>query len=275
MSTSGQILGDALSEEQVYFNWQLASQNVSGNYSTINWQVGWVYPALTCRGLRAGFASVESVPVYQSSGPGDNVHAFSSSHLTPSGDHPGFNQFAAGSTNVAHNSDGTKTFSAAVSMRGWEGGGPNFLSDGGDSWALPTIARDPGAPSAPSIANIEQTSMDLSWTQNSADGLPISSYDISYGTDVDASESTTTSSQLTKIITGLDPGIRYYFKVRGTNSVGTGPYSSISSALTVAGAYVLDGGVWKKAIPYVRDGGVWMLARPYVKVLGVWTKSTN
>ena len=274
MATSGQLRGDVLSGEQSYMNWQLASQNVAGNYSTINWQCGWLYPALTCRGLRAGLCVINGSTVYQSSGSGDNMHAFSSSHLTSSGDHPTL-QVAAGSINIAHNSDGTKSFSASMSARGWEGGGPNFLSDDSDTWALPTIPRNPGAPSTPVISNVEQTTVDLTWTQNPGDGLPVTSYTISYGTATDATGSTTTSSVPNKTITGLNPGVKYYFKVRATNSVGTGPYSSISNDTTVAGAYVLDAGVWKKAIPYVRDGGVWKLARPYSKVLGVWKKSTN
>jgi len=275
MATSGQILGDALSGERVYFNWQLAYQNIAGNYSQINWQVGWIFPALTCRGLRSGFASIGGITVYQSSGSGDNVHHFSSSHLSSSGDHPGANQYAAGQFGVVHNADGTRNFGASVSMRGWEGGGPNFLSDGSGSWDLPVIPRDPGAPSAPVISNIDQTTLDLAWTQNPSDGLPVTVYTISYGTATDATGSTTTSDIPTKTISGLNPGVKYYFKVKATNSVGTGPYSSISNATMVAGAYVLDGGVWKKAIPYVRDGGVWKLARPYSKSLGVWQRSIN
>lgn len=276
MATSGQILGNALSGERVYLNWQLASQNVSGNYSTINWQVGWLYPAFTCRGLRAGIAYVNGTLVYQSSGSGDNVHAFSSSHLTASGDHPVL-QTAAGQINVGHASDGTKTFSADVSMRGWEGGGPNFLSEGSDSWALPTIPRNPGAPTTPVISEVEQTSVVLTWGPNASDGLANTLYTVSYGTATDATGTTDTHAAvplLPMTIDGLNPGVKYYFKVKATNSVGDGPYSSISNATTIAGAYVLDT-TYKKAVPYVRDGGVWKIARPWGKLLGVWKKSTN
>jgi hypothetical protein len=273
MATSGQILGDALSGERVYLNWQLASQSIPNNNSKVNWQIGWLYPTSTCRGLRDGVGVINGSTVYASTGSGDDVHAFSSSHLTPSTDHPTL-QTAAGQITIAHGSDGTKSFSASVSMIGWEGGGPNFTSNGSNSWALPTIPRNPNAPSTPTIVTVDQTEVAISWTPNPADGLPNTSYTISYGTATDATGATTTSATSPKTITGLSPGVKYYFKVKATNSVGDGPYSSISNATTVAGAYVLNT-TYKKAIPYVRDGGVWKLARPYGKILGVWNKSIN
>jgi hypothetical protein len=272
MTTSGFILGDALSGERVYMNWQLASQNIPGNYSTVNWQVGWLYPVSTCRGLRAGIAVINDVFIYSSSGPGDNVHVFSSSHLTPSTDHPVL-QVAVGSLNIPHNTDGTKTFTAAVSMRGWEGGGPNFESNGADLWTLPTIPRNPNAPSTPVSFNKSQVSIVVEWSPNPADGLPNTSYTVSYGTATDATGSTTTTSGTSKTITGLTPGVKYYFKVKATNSVGDGPYSSIGNETTIAGARVFSSGVWKSAVPYVRSGGTWKVARSWVKVLGRWKES--
>jgi chitodextrinase len=115
----------------------------------------------------------------------------------------------------------------------------------------------------------------LAWTQNPGDGLPVTLYTISYGTAIDATGSTTTTADDNKTITGLSPGVKYYFKVKAANSVGEGPYSSISNTTTVAGAYVRSSGVWKKAIPYVKVAGVWKLARPYGKILGLWKKSIN
>ncbi len=274
MATSGQLRGNSMSGEQSYMNWQLASQSVSLNRSTINWQCGWLFPANTCRGLRSGVCVINGVTVYASSGSGDNMHAFSSSHLSSSSDHPTL-QVAAGSININHNTDGTKTFSASMSARGWEGGGPNFLSSDSDSWALTTIPRSPGAPTTPVLSNIEQTSITLTWAKNASDGLTPTGYTISYGTASDASGATTTSTTTSKTITGLSPGVKYYFKVRTTNSVGTGPYSAISNTTMVAGAYVLVGGLWKRAVPYVKHAGTWKLARPYSKILGVWKKSIN
>lgn len=269
MATSGQVNGDDLGGEHAYIAWQLASQNIPGNYSTINWQVGWTFAPFFCRGLRQGSARVNGVLVYNDQDPGDGVHQFSSGH-----NHSPL-IIASGQINVGHNADGTKTFNLSVSIRGWEGGGPNFLSDGSASFDLPTIPRNPGAPSTPVISEIEQTSVRLDWTPNPADGLPNTSYTISYGTATNATGATTTSSGTNKIITGLNPGVRYYFKVKAHNSVGEGPYSSISNALTIAGAYLRHSGTYKRAIPYVKQAGVWKLARPYGKILGVWKKSTN
>jgi len=218
---------------------------------------------------------MNGVLVYNNQAGGDGVHAFSSSHTTAAGDHPPGIQFAAGAVEIVHDADGTKTFSADVSIRGWQGGGPNFLSDGSNSWALPTIPRNPGIPSTPTYSAVEQTQLAVEWLPNVADGLPNTSYTISYGTATDATGSTTTSAVIFKTITGLNPGVKYYFKVKAHNSIGEGPYSEISNMTTVAGAYVNDGGVWKKAIPYVKVAGVWTLARPYSKILGVWKKSIN
>jgi len=270
MPTSGQVNGDVGSlNDYAYIAWQLASQSIPGNYSVLNWQVGWYYPAFTCRGLRQGSAHVNGTLVYNDQDGGDGVHAYNSGHNhVPLG-------LASGSINVPHNADGTKTVTLDVSIRGWEGGGPNLLSDGSANFALPTIPRDPGAPSTPTISNVEQTTVDLAWSQNPADGLPVTLYTISYGTATDATGNTTTTANTIKTITGLSPGVKYYFKVKATNTVGTGPYSGISNDTTVAGAYVRSSGVWKKAIPYVRDGGVWKLARPYGKILGIWKKSIN
>ena len=271
MATSGFIHGDALSGERVYMNWQLASQNIPGNYSTINWQVGWLYPVSTCRGLRAGVAVMNDVLIYQSSGSGDNVHAFSSSHLSSSTDHPVL-QTAAGSLNIGHSSDGTKAFTAAVSMRGWEGGGPNFESNGADAWALPTIPRNPNAPSTPVSIGRNQVSILIQWSPNPADGLPNTSYIVSYATAAEIIDEITVGGTST-FLTGLDPGVTYYFKVKGVNSVGEGPFSLIGNDTTMAGARVNDSGTWRQAIPYVRDGGTWKIARPWIKYVGEWKES--
>lgn len=268
MSTSGTVFGDTVEgSENSYLDWQLVSQSVVNNTSLINWQCGWRFDDYSCRGLRKGSAVVNGTTVYSDQSSGDGVHTFSSGH-----DHRGGSsklQTASGSRTIAHTSNGTKTFSASIDMTGFNG----QRSNGSDSWALTTIPRNPNAPITLITSEIKQTSLKLAWTKNPADGLPNTSYTISYGTTTAADTTTTTSTVTNKVITGLLPGVKYYFKVRATNSVGTGPYSAIVNATTIAGARVNVGGVWKQAIPYVRDGGVWKVARPWVRVLGVWKES--
>jgi hypothetical protein len=116
--------------------------------------------------------------------------------------------------------------------------------------------------------------MDLGWAPNPNDGLPATFYTLSYGVTPTADD-TTTVLGFSDTLTGLLPATTYYFKVRGTNAVGTGPYSEISNFTTVAGGYILDSGLQKKAIPYVRDAGVWKLAEPWEKNGDVWGRTIN
>jgi len=134
-------------------------------------------------------------------------------------------------------------------------------------------ATVPAAPNAPTFANITPTTLDVLWTPNSNGGAAITNYEIAYGTNPSSPSNTVTSATSPKGITGLTPGTTYYFKVRAQNSVGWSAYSAQTSAMTIAGVRIRDGGVWKIAVPYVKDGGVWKLARPYVKVAGVWKET--
>lgn len=355
MATSGQLNGTTGGDgEGSYLSWQLVSQNVEGNYSTINWQVGWRFSANSCRGLRKGSGIINGTTVYSDQSGGDGVHSFSSAH-----DHGAKLQTASGSRNIAHGSDGNKIFATSVSMTGWEG----QLSSGSTTFALPTIPRFssapslpviteltstsfratftdgsggatidsrqlgygisptiqstiissdgsdiisgltpgttyyiwarthnvagfspwsaratvvtlrvPDAPSAPMITDITQVSMVATWIPNGTGGTPITSYQLGYGTSA-VTPTTTVTAVSPKSVTGLSPGVKYYFWARAINSVGTGPWSASSNATTIAGARVKMGGVWKMAIPYVKVGGVWKLARPWVRNVGVWKET--
>jgi hypothetical protein len=264
MSTDGTISGNNTPDpgnEGTYFNWQLAGQDGVGNYSVINWQFGWRFATYSCRGLRQGWTFIDGNYVYYNYNGGDGVHNYNGGH-----DHRPALEIASGSVTIYHNVDGTRQFYASMGMTGYSAN----TSNGEGTWDLPTIPRDPGAPSTPVISDLKQKSVVVSWTPNPADGLPNTEYTIGYGTNSSTPDTTTTSSTLSKTITGLTPGTKYYFWVKATNSVGTGPYSAPSNATTIAGARVNVAGVWKQAIPYVRDGGTWKVARPWTKSLGEW-----
>lgn len=138
--------------------------------------------------------------------------------------------------------------------------------------AAATTLRTPTPPSAPSISNITQVSVTVSWTAPNNGGSPITGYQVGYGTDP-ASPTTTVSAASPKSITGLSPGTRYYFWVRAQNSVGFSAWSVSTPATTIAAARVKVGSVWKNAVPYVRVAGVWKLARPWAKNAGVWKET--
>lgn len=148
-------------------------------------------------------------------------------------------------------------------------------SKGYSAWsarAQTTTLKVPDAPSTPILTDISPTTVTVSWTPNSDGGTPITDFEVGYATSSSAPTSFVTGTS-PKIITGLTPGVTYYFWVRAQNSVGWGSYSASANVMTIAGVRIKDGGVWKIAVPYVRDAGVWKLARPYVKYLGVWKET--
>ena len=77
------------------------------------------------------------------------------------------------------------------------------------------------------------------------------------------------------LVEDLSPGRTYYFWGRGRNSIGWGSWSERRSVVLVAGARVLVGFVWQRAVPYVRVGGIWKVSQPFVKDAGVWKKAGN
>jgi len=262
MVSSGSVNGNNVDgTEGSYLNWQVASQDVDGNFSTLNWQVGWRFSTTSCRGLRLGRAVINGTVVYDDHDSGDGVHAFVSGH-----NHKPRLQTASGSINVGHNADGTKEFSASVKMTGFSG----LLSQGSSIWTLPEISQVPDPPSSPVLSNIHQTSLTAMFDPNDSGGTPIIGYEVGYSTVSDVGGATVVAGYPPVMITGLLPATKYYFWARAENSNGWSDWSTPGIATTLAGARVNVANVYKQAIPYVRSGGVWKLARPYGKIAGVW-----
>jgi Fibronectin type III domain len=120
--------------------------------------------------------------------------------------------------------------------------------------ATPVVATDfgvnavpvctvPNAPAAPA-ATVSGTQATVRWTAPSNNGSPITHYTVT--TSPGTKTATVTGTQAT--ITGLAPGT-YTFRVRATNGLGDGPWSSPSNAITVA-TVVTSGNP---------AGGYWML----------------
>lgn len=126
-STSGRINSGSGNSTYFYFQWQLAGQNIGGNYSTINWQWGVNI---------SGGAFWQSNAIKSVSGYIDGGLAFGAntwSNISGNGDH----QLLAGSWNIGHNSDGSRSF--GMSSTGWLYLNGNFSNSGG--WDLPQIPR--------------------------------------------------------------------------------------------------------------------------------------
>lgn len=235
-STSGSAYGNNVDgSEGSYLDWQLSSQSVSGNYSVINWQAGWRFSSSSCRGLRNGEAYINGSTVYYDHDSGDGVHGYSSGH-----DHRPKLQTASGQITVYHDSNGTKSFNASVTMTGWNGG-PNLVSSSGSVWwALPDLATTPAAPTAIRFSNITSTSVVASFDDGSDGGIVIDQRQIAYGTSPNLSETQffpTWSGSRTYTITGLTPGTKYYFWAVCHNSKGWGAWGPRSEATTLRVPY--------------------------------------
>lgn len=264
MVSSGSLWGNSVDGgEGSYLDWQRIAVDTVNNFSTISWQVGWRFVTTSCRGLRLGGCIINGATVYNDVDGGDGVHAYNAGH-----NHKPKLQTASGTLQIPHNADGTKQFSARVTMTGFSG----KLSVGTTTWTMDSINRLPVAPSAPAYSDTRQTSTLVSFTPNSDGGTPITAYQLGYGL-TSAADTSTISATSPQLVTGLLPARKYYFRVRAQNAVGWSAWSGITSVTTLAGARINVGGVFKTAVPYVRHAGVWEPAKPFVKHLGLWKEA--
>lgn len=143
-------------------------------------------------------------------------------------------------------------------------------------WAGPTSAvmlNTPSAPAQPLLASVTATTVDVSFTPaTNSGGSAITGYQIGWGSSPTAPTSTVNASS-PYTITGLQPGVQYYFWVRAVNAVGNGPWSVSNTATTVAGVYILVGTTWKLAVAYVNVGGTWKVAEVWSRSVGVWNRT--
>ena len=151
-------------------------------------------------------------------------------------------------------------------------------SKGWSGWSARThtqMLRVPFAPTNLSLSNVEQQSLDMSFTDGNNGGAAVTSRQIAYNTSNTLTGATIISSDGSTHISGLLPGRRYYFWARTNNIIGNGNWSSAITTELIAGATITVGGVVKRAVPWVNDGGVWKVARPWVKAAGFWIESTK
>lgn len=167
------------------------------------------------------------------------------------------------STDITGLTPGTKYYfwARTHNEKGW--GGWSVRSEA-TTWDVPD------APSSITLSEITQTTLKAAFVPNYAGGTAVLEYQIGYGTHPNTAQQFIDASGGDAFITGLSPGIKYYFWARARNSVGWSNWSFTSSTYMVAGARVKVGFLWKPAVPYVRVNGVWKLARPWGRIAGVW-----
>lgn len=138
MATSGEIRTNTTYGSYFWVRWKQAGQDVAANKTTINWSCG-VYcgHSFYTNAIKMSAFAINGVQVYG----GGTYSNFAV------GDHT----LASGSMEIAHNADGTKTFSIS-SFTGWLYSGYNYSSNGG-SYALAAIPRQATITSAPDFTH--------------------------------------------------------------------------------------------------------------------------
>lgn len=134
----------------------------------------------------------------------------------------------------------------------------------------------PRVPGAPVVLNKTQTAFDVIYVfAVTSNDPPILERQVGYGLDPD--DPTDIRSDIVEgsdynNLTDLNPGGTYYVWGRSRNSAGWSAWSARTRVDLIAGARVLVGAEWKRAVPYVREDGEWKLAEPWVKYAGAWRK---
>lgn len=184
------------------------------------------------------------------------------------------NSDASSSSTVS--SDGSTTISGLSPNTTYYFWARTHNSFGWGPWSGRASAKTlsvPAAPSAPLLSSVTATSVDVSWTDNSNGGSPITAHQIGWGTSSTAPTSTVSASS-PQVVSGLTPGTVYYIFVRAQSSFGWSAWSKPTSMRTVAGVYILVGSTWKLAVPYVKVGETWKLAEAWGRSAGTWKRTT-
>lgn len=132
MATSGEVLGNGVNvsgghQARIRIEWQLAGQNTSGNFSTINWQ-SFVDFFLCDAELDNGHVNSSIGALWGNGGRVYNFAGNFTNHTVT---------LATGSFNIGHNSDGTQSLEMDGNIAVFQSG----TTSGSGNWSLPTIPR--------------------------------------------------------------------------------------------------------------------------------------
>ena len=96
---------------------------------------------------------------------------------------------------------------------------------------LPVDANPPGVVQSLAVDNVDTDSMSITWSAPAQSSQPVTSYNVQYKKDSDASFTTLagTGVDTTVQLTGLDSASTYQIRVRAVSSNGDGDWSTISA----------------------------------------------
>lgn len=181
--------------------------------------------------------------------------------------YPSFTVGSSGTSDVGGFSSGQRVYfwARARNALGWS----DWSNRGeGVTW------RVPDSPNPVVVTDITQTSMHTDFIARGDGGPDFTDHQLGYGLSSVAPTDFINNITGTNDLTNLDPGKTYYLWARSQNSVGWSAWSTRTRVNLIAGARVLVGTEWKRAVPYVRVGGVWKVAEPWVKSAGIWRKTS-
>jgi hypothetical protein len=147
MATNGQINTNTTYDSYFWVMWSQASQDIASNKTRINWSCG-VYcgHSFYTNAIRMSAVSINGVQVYS----GGTYSNFSKGNHT----------IASGTLDIAHNADGTKTFSISA-FTGWLYSSYNYSSNGG-SYSLTQIPRQARITAAADFTDLDNPSISIS-----------------------------------------------------------------------------------------------------------------
>lgn len=218
MATSGTVLGNNVTVTsghvaRVRVEWQLAGQNVGGNYSSINWQ-GYVDFFGCDAQLDGGYVSSSVGDLYANGGRVYNFANNFSNHTIGMG---------SGNFNIGHDGGGNQNLYMSGSINVYQSG----TSSGSGTWSLPTIPRYANF-TAFNILNVTDAGFTI---QMAADN---NCSDIAYSLDNGANYRSAGSGYAANAyLTNLPSGVTYNVYARITRAdSGLTSYSGLAQVTT-------------------------------------------
>lgn len=236
-----------------YVNWQQASQDVTNNKTTINYQYG-VYCGVNYYSNAVGidYVNINGVKVKNS-----QTYSYLNS---------GWHELGSGSMDIYHNADGTKTFN--INLSGWAYGEGTVT--GSTNFQLNPIPRHFTQKPKVQTQSTTTTGGTFKWT--TSENCSAVKYILDGGAETSCFSGTATTGTFN--ISGLLSNTSHTLKINAQRKdSGLWDYSDqISFSTSNKTVKVKVNGEWKNATPYIRVNGQWKVATPFTRENGQWKR---